>query len=54
MKKKKIRRATRAFYAGLSYLSPRWNTKLLYLRKFGRLPDLKPVSYTHLTLPTKA
>ena len=41
MKKKKTRRATRAFYAGLSYLSPRWNTKLLYLRKFGRLPDLK-------------
>ena len=32
MKKKKARRATRAFYAGLSYLSPRWNTKLLYLR----------------------
>ena len=41
MKKKKTRRATRAFYAGLSYLSPRWNTKLLFLRKFGRLPDLK-------------
>ena len=41
MKKKKIRRAARAFYAGLSYLSPRWNTQLLYLRKFGRLPDLK-------------
>ena len=41
MEKKKTRRATRAFYAGLSYLSPRWNTKLLYLRKFGRLPDLK-------------
>ena len=41
MKKKKTRRASRAFYAGLSYLSPRWNTKLLYLRKFGRLPDLK-------------
>ena len=40
MKKKKTRRATRAFYAGLSYLSPRWNTQLLYLRKFGRLPDL--------------
>ena len=41
MKKKKIRRATRAFYAALSYVSPRWNTKLLFLRKFGRLPDLK-------------
>ena len=41
MKKKKIRRATRAFYAALSYVSPRWNTKLLFLRKFGRLPELK-------------
>ena len=41
MKKKKIRRADRAFFAALSYVSPRWNTKLLFLRKFGRLPDLK-------------
>ena len=44
MKKKKIRRATRAFYAALSYVSPRWNTKLLFLRKFGRLPDLNPLA----------
>ena len=41
MKKKKVRRTSRAFYAALSYISPRWNTELLYLRKFGRLPDLK-------------
>ena len=41
MKKKKIRRADRAFFAALSYVSPRWNTKLLFLRKFGRLPELK-------------
>ena len=41
MKKKTIRRADRAFYAALSYVSPRWNTKLLFLRKFGRLPELK-------------
>ena len=40
MKKKKIRRATRAFYAALSYVAPRWNTKLLFLRQFGRLPEL--------------
>ena len=41
MKKKKIRRGSRAFYTFISYISPRLNTKLLYLKKFGRLPDLK-------------
>ena len=41
MKKKKIRSGTRAFYAALSYLSPALNTKLLFLRKFGRLPELR-------------
>lgn len=41
MKKKKIRGFSRSFYAALSYLSPRLNTELLFLRKFGRLPDLK-------------
>lgn len=41
MEKKKIRRSTRDFYAALSYLSPRLNTQLLYLRKFGRFPDLR-------------
>lgn len=41
MKKKKISKASRAFYIALSYISPRWNTKLLYLKKFGRFPDLK-------------
>lgn len=41
MKKKEIKTARRAFYAALSYISPRLNTRLLYLRKFGRLPDLK-------------
>ena len=41
MKKKKISKASRAFYIALSYLSPRWNTKLLFLKKFGRFPDLK-------------
>ncbi len=41
MKKKKIKTAERAFYASLSYLSPKLNTELLFLKKFGRLPDLK-------------
>lgn len=41
MKKKKISRASRAFYIALSYLSPRLNTKLIFLKKFGRWPDLK-------------
>lgn len=41
MKKKKIRSGTRAFYTALSYLSPALNTKLLFLRKFGRLPELQ-------------
>lgn len=41
MKKKKIKTVQRAFYAALSYLSPKLNTELLFLKKFGRLPDLK-------------
>ena len=41
MKKKKISKASRAFYIALSYISPKWNTKLLFLKKFGRFPDLK-------------
>lgn len=41
MKKKKIKTAERAFYAALSYLSPKLNTELLFLKKFGRFPDLK-------------
>lgn len=41
MQKKKTNTLTRDFYAALSYISPRLNTKALYLRKFGRLPDLK-------------
>lgn len=41
MKKKKISRISRAFYVALSYVSPRWNTKLIFLKKFGRWPDLK-------------
>lgn len=41
MKKKKISKFSRAFYASISYISPKLNTKLLFLRKFGRMPDLK-------------
>ena len=41
MKKKKISKASRMFYILLSYLSPGLNTRLLFLKKFGRLPDLK-------------
>lgn len=41
MKKKKISRVSRAFYIALSYISPKLNTRLLFLKKFGRLPDLK-------------
>lgn len=41
MKKNAMRSASRAFFAALSYLSPRLNTELLYLKKFGRLPELK-------------
>lgn len=41
MKKKRIRRGSRAFYALISYISPRLNTKLLFLKKFGRLPELR-------------
>lgn len=41
MKKKRIRRTAKAFYVALSYVSPRLNTQLLFLKKFGRLPNLK-------------
>lgn len=41
MKKKKTRGLRRSFYAALSYLSPRLNTRLLFKRKFGRWPDLE-------------
>lgn len=40
MKKKKISKVSKRFYVILSYLSPRLNTKLLFLKKFGRWPDL--------------
>lgn len=40
MEKKKIRSLSRAFYTALSYLSPRLNTKLLFYKKFGRMPEL--------------
>lgn len=32
--------ARRAFYAAVSYISPELNTKLLFKRKFGRVPEL--------------
>lgn len=41
MKKKKISKASKAFYVGLSYLSPKLNTRLLFYKKFGRWPDLE-------------
>lgn len=41
MKKKKISKFSRAFFAFTSYISPTLNTKLLFYRKFGRKPDLK-------------
>lgn len=41
MKKKKISKMSQRFYVLISYLSPRLNTRLLFLKKFGRLPDLK-------------
>ncbi len=41
MEKKKTRQLSRAFFTGLSYLSPRLNTRLLYRAKFGRFPDLE-------------
>jgi len=41
MKKKRIHRGSRALYALASYISPGLNTRLLYLRKFGRLPELE-------------
>lgn len=33
--------AERRFFALLSYVSPALNTRLLYLKKFGRLPELR-------------
>ena len=41
MKKKKIRTLSRGFYGALSYVSPRLNTELLFLKKFGRRVNLK-------------
>lgn len=41
MKKKKVRRLSRACFAALSYLSPKLNTQLLFYKKFGRFPDLR-------------
>lgn len=41
MKKKKISRTSKAFYVGLSYLSPKLNTRLLFYKKFGRWPELE-------------
>ena len=41
MKKKRISKTSKAFYIALSYVSPRLNTQLLFLKKFGRLPNLK-------------
>lgn len=40
MKKKKTGGLARVFFTGLSYVSPRLNTCLLFYRKFGRFPDL--------------
>ena len=41
MKKKRISTLSRGFYAALSYVSPRLNTELLFLKKFGRRVNLK-------------
>jgi hypothetical protein len=41
LEKKKIKSSTRNFYTAVSYISPRLNTELLFMRKFGRKPDLK-------------
>lgn len=41
MIRKKRKKAERIFFAFLSLLSPRLNTKLLFYKKFGRLPDLE-------------
>ena len=41
MEKKRINKNTRAFFAAMSYISPRLNTALLFKRKFGRWPQLK-------------
>ena len=40
MEKKKIRKFSRAFYAAISYVSPKLNTRLLFRRKFGREVEL--------------
>lgn len=54
MKKKRISKTARMFYVMLSYLSPRLNTKLLFLKKFGRLPELdNPVTLNERLLKLK-
>ncbi len=54
MKKKRIGKASRTCYVILSYLSPRLNTILLFLKKFGRLPELKnPVTLNEKLLKLK-
>lgn len=54
MKKKKIRKTERTFFAILSFFSPRLNTKVLFFKKFGRLPDLKnPVTLNEKLLKLK-
>lgn len=54
MKKKRIGKASRICYVILSYLSPRLNTILLFLKKFGRLPELKnPVTLNEKLLKLK-
>ena len=54
MKKKKISKAERNFFALLSFFSPRINTELLFFKKFGRLPDLKnPVTLNEKLLKLK-
>ncbi|MCI9271176.1 MAG: glycosyl transferase [Dorea sp.] len=54
MKKKRIGKASRTCYVILSYLSPRLNTILLFLKKFGRFPELKnPVTLNEKLLKLK-
>ena len=54
MKKKRISKAERNFFALLSFFSPRINTELLFFKKFGRLPDLKnPVTLNEKLLKLK-
>jgi hypothetical protein len=54
VKKKRIGKASRTCYVILSYLSPRLNTILLFLKKFGRFPELKnPVTLNEKLLKLK-